>query len=88
MKHCMFQGRCVHVVLMKGKPIPEGLKWFLVTESDTGYILNGLLQHKKLATEKEDFGANFGIVMELLEASNLEKNKSLSLLDQGYTVNL
>lgn len=76
----------MHVVLMKGKPIPEGLKWFLVTESDTGYILNGLLQHKKLTTEKDDFGANFGIVMELLEGTNLDKEKSYSLLDQGYTV--
>lgn len=75
----------MHVVLMKGKPIPEGLKMFVLSEAETGYILHAMLQHKKMTTDKEDFGANFGIVLELLEGKKLEDGNSL--LDQGYCVN-
>lgn len=71
---------------MKGKPIPEGLKMFVLTESETGYILNAFLQHKKMKTDKEDHGINFGIVVELLEGANIADDKKWSLLDQGYTV--
>lgn len=76
----------MHVVLLKGKPIPEGLKMYVLSESETGYILNAFLQHKKLKTEKEEHGTNFGIVMELLEGNNIDKSKEWSLLDQGFTV--
>lgn len=74
----------MHVVLMKGKPIPEGLKLYVLTESETGYILNAFLQHKQLTTSKEEHGANFGIVMQLLEGDNI--GPGWSLLDQGFTV--
>lgn len=78
------QGRCVHVVLIKGKPIPEGLKYFVLAEAETGFILNAFLYHTDLQTEKHAYGANFGIVMQLLEGNNIGEN--LSLLDQGFTV--
>lgn len=72
------------MVLMKNKPISEGLKMFVLSESETGYILNAFLQHRKLKTEKDVHGTNFGIVLELLEGNNIGEN--LSLLDQGFTV--
>lgn len=71
---------------MKGKPIPEGLKFYVMSESSTGYILNAFLQHKKMKTEKEGYGANFGIVVELLEGKNIDGTEDFSVLDQGYTV--
>lgn len=76
----------MYVVLMKGKPIPEGLKFYVMSESSTGYILNAFLQHKKLKTEKDAYGANFGIVVELLEGKNIDGTEEFSVLDQGYTV--
>lgn len=78
----------MHIVLMKGKPIPEGLKMYVLSESETGYILNAFLQHKKLKTPKEEHGANFGIVMQLLEGDNISDGKEWSLLDQGFTVSV
>lgn len=74
------------MVLLKGKPIPEGLKLYVLTESETGYILNAFLHHSKLRTDKETYGANFGIVMELQEGTKL--GRDYSLLDQGFTVGL
>lgn len=74
----------MHVVLMKGKPIPEGLKMYVLTESETGFILNAFLHHSQLKTDKHEYGANFGIVIELLEG--LKLGDDYSLLDQGYTV--
>lgn len=74
------------MVLLKGKPIPEGLKYYVLSESDSGYILNAFLQHKKLKTEKEAYGSNFGIVVELLEGRNINGTEEYNLLDQGYTV--
>lgn len=81
---CKFQGKCVHVVLIKGKPIPEGLKLYVLTENTTGFILNAFLHHSKLTTDKQDYGTNFGIVLELLEGNRL--GSDYCLLDQGYTV--
>lgn len=81
-----FQGRCAYVILMKGKPIPEGLKFYVLSESDTGYILNAFLQHKQMKTDKDVYGANFGIVVELLEGRNIDGTNEFSLLDQGFTV--
>lgn len=69
---------------MKGKPIPEGLKLYVLTESETGFILNAFLHHSSLATDKEEYGVNFGIVFELLEGLRL--GDCYSLLDQGFTV--
>lgn len=69
---------------MKGKPIPEGLKLYVLTESETGFILNAFVHHSKLTTDKQDYGVNFGIVVELLEGLRLGDN--YSLLDQGFTV--
>lgn len=74
----------MHVVLIKGKPIPQGLKYFVLAEAETGFILNAFLYHTNLETDKQDYGANFGIVMQLLEGNNVDTN--LSLLDQGFTV--
>lgn len=71
---------------MKGKPIPEGLKFYVLSESETGFILNAFLQHRKLKTEKECYGSNFGIVVELLEGRNLVATDEYNLLDQGFTV--
>lgn len=69
---------------MKGKPIPEGLKLYVLTESETGFILNAFLHHSQLTTDKQDYGVNFGIVIELLEGLRL--GNDYSLLDQGHTV--
>lgn len=69
---------------MKNKPIPEGLKLYALTESETGFILNAFLHHSQLTTDKQVYGSNFGIVMELLEGMKL--GNDYSLLDQGYTV--
>lgn len=72
------------MVLVKGKPIPEGLKYFVLAEAETGFILNAFLFHTKLTTDKQEYGANFGIVMQLLEGTNLSDD--LSFLDKGFTV--
>lgn len=74
----------MHVVLMKNKPIPEGLKFYVLTEAETGFILNAFLHHSKLKTDKSEYGANFGIVFELLEGTKL--GPEYDLLDQGFTV--
>lgn len=70
--------------MIKGKPIPVGLKYYVLAEAESGYILNAFMQHGNLKTETQDFGVNFGIVMELLDGSNI--GTEFSLLDQGYTV--
>lgn len=74
----------MHVVLVKGKPIPQGLKLYVLAESETGFILNAFLHHSELTTDKQDYGINFGIVVELLEGKKL--GDDYSLLDQGFTV--
>ncbi len=50
---CMCQSRCPYSVLMKSKPIPKGLKFYMVNDSFSGYCLNFILHNLKKGTNSQ-----------------------------------
>ncbi len=79
------QGRFSGVVIMPNKPINCGLKFIVLTEADTGYILNSIMHDKDMGNL--EYAQNYKAIawiFELLQSSNLEGR--MSYLQQNYEV--
>ncbi len=73
------------MVSMPSKPIKCGLKYIILCEADTGYVLLGILHDKEMANLEE--AGNYKVVAwmyDLLTSSALEGG--LSFLGQNYEV--
>jgi len=71
-------------VVIKGKPVPCGLKYWVLSESETGYIHYAELAHEDAAYEFEEYGRTFGLIFDVLSGRAL--NDGIHFLDQGYIV--
>lgn len=81
----LFQGRSKFVVVIKGKPIPCGFKFYVLSEAATGYIhYAGLHFTDKTQAEAETGTKVFRIVLDALQGTGL--NDGITFLDQGYVV--
>ncbi len=81
------QGRFRGVVTMRSKPIKSGLKYIVLAEADTGYVLNAILHDKDIANLEDANGYKvIAWAYDLLSSSSLEGG--LSFLGQNYEVDI
>ncbi len=81
----LIQGRFRGVVAMASKPIKSGLKYIVLAEAETGYVLN-LIMHDKLIENLEAAG-NYKIIawcLDLLSSQSLANG--VTFLQQNYEV--
>jgi len=76
---------------MKNKPIKCGLKFYVLAESETGYIHHAVLHFSTGDPQDKDVESELGLktfdlVCDLLAGVGL--NDGISFLDQGYTVSV
>ena len=77
MKIIRFSGKLSQIHITKNKPVKEGYKWFMLTESIAYYIANFtpdvrmVSKHKKLTDEINEKGGGNIIVMIKLHVQSL-----------------
>lgn len=72
-------------MVIKGKPIPCGFKFYLLSEAATGYIHYATLHYTDSTTPEVQPGTKiFRTVIDALEGTGL--NDGITFLDQGYVV--
>jgi len=78
------QGRSKFIVVIKGKPTPVGLKFYVLAEAETGYILYAAFAYDEAEFLAESHGRTFGLVFDVMVGAGL--NDGISYLDQGFVV--
>lgn len=65
------------------KPIPVGIKWYLLCGSEIPYIYNMMMHGKDYLWNEETLGWTTAVVYNLLSGFNIESFKAKSYLNQG-----